>query len=96
MFEPTSRYYNIEDAAFTTTNGTVTYKRRRFPPQGEAMRLLVEVKVVEEGRLDLIAAGTIGDPEQFWRICDANNALNPFDLEQSGRMLRVPIPEVHA
>ena len=31
-------------------------------------------------RLDTIAASTIGDAQQFWRLCDANDALNPFDL----------------
>ena len=98
MFEPTSRYYNIETATLEMADGrSIAYKRRRFPPRGEAMRLLVEVTVAEDDRLDLISARTIGDPEQFWRICDANNALNPFDLETpSGRTLRVPIPEVGA
>ncbi len=95
MFEPTSRYYNIETATLETAAGrSIAYKRRRFPPRAETMRLLVEVTVAEEDRLDLIAARTIGDPEQFWRICDANNALNPFDLEVPGRTLRVSIPEV--
>ena len=97
MFEPTSRYYNIETATLQTAEGRlVAYKRRRFPPRGEALRLLVEVTVADEDRLDSIAARTIGDPEQFWRICDANNALDPFDLEELGRTLRVPIPEVGA
>ena len=97
MFESTSRYYNIENSTLKTADGrTVAYKRRRFPPRGAAMRLLVEVTVAEDDRLDLIAARTIGDPEQFWRICDANNALNPFGLEEPGQTLRVPIPEVNA
>lgn len=95
MFEPSSRYYPVQTATLETADGRlISYKQRRFPPRGEAMRLLVEVTVAEEDRLDLIAARTIGDPEQFWRICDANNALNPFDLEKSGTTLRVAIPEV--
>ena len=97
MFEPTSRYYNRETATLKTADGrSIAYKRRRFPPRGETLRLLVEATVAEDDRLDLIAARTIGDPEQFWRICDANNALNPFDLEEPGRTLQVPIPEVEA
>jgi hypothetical protein len=52
------------------------------------------VTVTQGDRLDLIAARTIGDPEQFWRVCNANNALDPFDLPAGlGRVLRVPIPQ---
>ena len=95
MFEPTSRYYSLETATLTTADGgTVAYKRRRFLPQGEAMPLLVEILVAQGDRLDLSTARTLGDPEQFWRVCDANNAMNPTDLtEEPGRTLRVPVPQ---
>ena len=95
MFQPTSRYADLETAAFALPGGrVVTYKRRRFLPQGAEMPLLVEVVVTEGDRLDLIAARTLGDPEQFWRVCDANNATDPFDLTaEVGTVLRVPIPE---
>ena len=97
MFEPSSRYYSLETATCTLPDGrTVAYKRRRFLPRGEEMDLLVEVTVTEGDRLDLIAARTLGDPEHFWRICDANDAMNPFDLigdDEIGRKLRVPIPQ---
>ena len=94
MFEPTSRYYALEDATLTTGDGRIiTYKRRRFLPDGKDMQLLVEVTVTEGDRLDLITARTLGDSEQFWRICDANNAMNPSDLVELGRVLRVPVPQ---
>ena len=94
MFEPSSRYYSLETATCTLPDGrTVTYKRRRFLPRGEEMDLLVEVTVTEGDRLDLIAFRTLGDPEIFWRICDANDAMNPFDLvAEPNRRLRVPLP----
>jgi hypothetical protein len=58
------------------------------------MPLLVEVTVTEGDRLDFIAHQNLGDPQQFWRICDANNAMNPFDLTaKPGQKLRVPIPQ---
>jgi len=58
------------------------------------MPLLVEVTVTQGDRLDLITARTLGDPEQFWRVCDANNAMNPPDLTaEVGRTLRIPIPQ---
>jgi hypothetical protein len=95
MFEPTSRYYAIETAILTLPNGRqVAYKRRRFLPDGTAMPLLTEVRVVEADRLDLIAARTLGDAEAFWRVCDANNAMSPFALtEEIGRAIRIAIPQ---
>ena len=91
MLEHTSRYYSLETATYETEDGRVLpYKRRRLLPKGEEMPLLVEVAVTAADRLDLIAARTIGDPEQFWRICDANDAMNPTDLTREvGRRLRV-------
>ena len=95
MFETTSRYNAVENATLTTPNGrSIVYKKRRFLPQGEDIPLLVEVTVIENDRLDMITARTLGDPEQFWRICDANNTMNPFDLTtKPGRVLRIPEPQ---
>ena len=96
MFEPTSRYYTLETATYEAPDGrTLTYVRRRFLPQGETLPTLVEVTLTDGDRLDLIAARTIGNAEHFWRICDAENAMNPPDLtSEPGRVLRVPIPGV--
>jgi hypothetical protein len=95
MFEYTSRYHALETATYTAPGGrVVAYKRRRFLPRGQEMQLLTEVTLVEGDRLDLIAARTLGDPEQFWRVCDANNAMNPLDLTaQPGSTVRVPVPQ---
>jgi len=96
MFEYTSRYHALETATYAAPDGrVVAYKRRRFLPQGEGMPLLVEITVTGGDRLDLIAARTLGDPEQFWRVCDANDAMNPLDLTaELGRTLRVPVPQL--
>jgi hypothetical protein len=95
MFEHTSRYYPIETAEYTTPDGRIiAYKRRRFLPYGEDLPLLVEVTVMQGDRLDLIAARALGDSEVFWRICDANNAMDPLDLTSiPGRIIRVPLPQ---
>ena len=105
MFEPNSRYYTLETATYVSRDGRrpadglrrskapeITYKRRRFLPHGEELPLLVEVTVTEGDRLDLITYRTLGDPEAFWRAADANNGMNPTELEQPGGTLRVPIP----
>jgi nucleoid-associated protein YgaU len=95
MFEQRSRYYALDDASLTTADDSIiAYKRRRFLPDGKKIPPLVEVTVTEGDRLDLITARTLGDPEQFWRICDANNTMNPSDLTaETGRVLRVPVPQ---
>ena len=96
MFEHTSRYYAVTEAKYVAPGGReIIYKRRRFLPQAEAMPLIVNITLEDSERLDLITARTLGDPELFWRICDANNAMNPFQLtDQPGRTLRVSTSQV--
>jgi len=95
MFDYTSRYFTLETATLTPKDGKkLAYKRRRFLPQGKDMSLLVEVTVTEGDRLDMITARTLGDPEQYWRVCDANDTVNPDDLtNETGRAIRVPVPQ---
>ena len=96
MFDTTSRYYRLETATHVTPDGRrITYVRRRFLRQGRSLPLLVEMTVTDSDRLDLITARTLGDPEQFWRVADANNAMNPFELtEEPGKTLRIAVPQV--
>lgn len=95
MFDYTSRYADIEVAEYTTTDGRrIAYKRRRFVPAGKTLTLLKEVTVVEGDRLDRITHNDLGDPEHYWQVCDANNALNPTDLTtEIGTVLRIPLPQ---
>jgi hypothetical protein len=93
VFEPPSRYYALEQATYTFPDGrTVAYARRRFLPPRAGLRPLALEAVRPGDRLDLIAARTIGDPEQAWRICDANDALDPDALLRTGRRLTIPSP----
>jgi len=95
MFSETSRYANIETAELTTPEGrAIRYVRRRFLPQGETLPLLMEFTVTEGDRLDVIAAKTLSHPEQYWRICDANNAMNPAELVAGpGKRLNIPLSQ---
>jgi hypothetical protein len=97
MFEPSSRYYDLATGTYEMSDGReIAYVRRRFLPQGERLSTLVEVTVTDGDRLDLFAARTLGNAEQFWRICDGQNAMYPPELTaEPGRVLRVPIPEVN-
>lgn len=94
MFEPDSRYAAIGNAILVTPEGReITYTKRRFLPQGGSLPLLTEVTVTDGDRLDLIAARTLGQANQGWRIADANDALHPRELLQPARVLRVPVPQ---
>ncbi|HEX9372636.1 MAG TPA: hypothetical protein VF897_16615 [Roseiflexaceae bacterium] len=95
MIDHASRYYILEDAVYEAPDGQrIAYKRRRFLPRGETLPQLSEYAVGLGDRLDLIANQSLGDPLQFWQICDANDCMNPFDLtREPGRRLRVPLPQ---
>lgn len=98
MPSPNSRYALTPTTTWTAPDGTVIpYLKRRFVPLSESLPLRAEVTVAPDDRLDLIAARTLGDPVQWWRVADANEAMDPFDLtDVPGVRLRVPIPQFHA
>ncbi len=99
MFDHASRYAALPTATLTAPDGTVTmYVRRRFLPQGAAMPLMRTAAVPPGDRLDLLANRVYGDPLAYWRICDANDALDPLEMlaEAAGdpiARLRVPLPQ---
>jgi hypothetical protein len=94
-FPPTSRYALTPTTSLVCADGSmVTYLKRRFVPAPENFALLQWHRVVQGERLDNIAAQYLGDPEQFWRLCDANRALRPPELTETiGRKLRITLPE---
>ncbi len=99
MFEAGSRYAGLPTATVLVPDGRggtreVTYVRRRFVPPARGMTALARHTVVQGDRLDTITARHLGDPLQFWRVCDAASAMNPFDLTaEPGRTLVVPVPQ---
>ena len=95
LFPPTSRYHGIAAAQLTLPDGTtIAYLRRRFVPPPENFALLQEHIVAAGDRLDNLAARYLGDPLQYWRICDANRAMRPDELTATaGLLLRITLPE---
>lgn len=89
MLDPDSRYRSTPTTEHVTANGrAIVHLRRRFLPPGASLSPIARAVVTEADRLDLISARTIGDPVQYWRICDANDAMNPAELEaEPGRVL---------
>jgi hypothetical protein len=94
LFTATSRYSGIDTGTTTGAGGkTIIYLRRRFLPPSSQFQLLQEHSVTQGDRLDNIAAKYLGDPELFWRIADANDAMRPEALvETIGRKLRITLP----
>ena len=95
MFPPTSRYFSVETTTLEEPDGkAIVYLKRRFVPPPERFALLQQHVVKQGERLDNVTALYLDDPEQFWRICDANRAMRPDELTETiGRRLRITLPE---
>lgn len=95
MFATTSRYYSLPVKTYTTPAGsTISYASRRFLPQPDSFALLLLHTVTDSDRLDNITNEYLDDPQQFWRICDANEVLAPFDLTNTiGATIRITLPQ---
>jgi hypothetical protein len=94
MFFRGSRYEHIPDTSLVTRDGRrIAYKRMRFIPRlNTAPRLLTKAQPGD--RPDLVAFRALGDPEQFWRLCDVNAVQSPVDLApEPGRNILVPTLE---
>lgn len=94
MFPVTSRYHKIKTKKMkTAVHHEIIYLKRRFLPPPVAGSAVLAEHVVSEGeRLDNITARTLGDPEQFWRLCDANGVMHPNEMTaEIGRRLHIPL-----
>ena len=94
VFASNSRYSGIPTAIIEVDGATMLYVTRRFIPQPESFAVIAEHTVSQNERLDHIAASYFGDPELFWRICDANRAMRPEELTETvGRRLLITLPQ---
>jgi hypothetical protein len=93
-FPSDSRYHGIPVLEARTPDGRIVrYVGRRFLPRGSAHAQVAQHTVAGGDRLDTIAATRLGNPELFWRVCDANDAVRPSDLvAKPGRRLRIAMP----
>lgn len=93
MFDPRSRYAKLGTETLTVNGRQFNYAKRRFLPQPDSISSVQQVRVGAGDRADLISTRTLGDPEQYWRICDANRTMHPLELTRlPGAVLRVPAP----
>ena len=95
MFASTSRYATLHASTYTTPdNRQIAYVARRFLPQLNSFTLLLLHTVTDSDRLDNITAQYLDDPQQFWRICDANDQMSPFDLTATpGETIDITLPQ---
>ncbi|MEU0845414.1 hypothetical protein ABZ370_38935 [Streptomyces sp. NPDC005962] len=91
----TSRYHDAEIGVHTQPDGTeVRYaKRRLLPPLNETAEETAPHTVSSGERPDQLGQRYLGDPGQWWRIADANPALDPRELTaEPGREIEIPLP----
>jgi hypothetical protein len=92
VLPPTSRYAEVGVDAWDPGGGNppVPFLRRRLCPAPDRFALLYEVLVAGGDRRDLLGARHLGDAALWWRLADANGALDPRELtDVVGRRLRV-------
>jgi hypothetical protein len=95
VYDELSRYRGLPLVKLTYPDGSeVVYVGRRFLPQPQMLAEIARVNVREGDRLDILSAQQFGDARWWWRLADANAALDPADLTaRIGEQLRITLPE---
>lgn len=95
-----SRYHDAGIGVYVQDDGTeVRYvKRRLLPPlqhDDDATDDTFTHTVGSGERVDHLGQQYFGDPDQWWRIADANPVLDPAELTaEPGARIAVPLPGV--
>jgi len=94
-FPENSRYHTTKIATLEPENlEPIAYLKRRFVPPPENFAVIREHTVVEGDRVDNLAAQYLGDPELYWRLCDANGVMRPDALtETAGVRVAITLPQ---
>jgi hypothetical protein len=94
-FPENSRYHGVKTLQIAAPDGAaIVYLKRRFIAQPDQFTT-ISIHFVSQGeRLDNLSARYLGDPELFWRICDANAVMNPEELTDTiGEPILITLPE---
>src|SRR5690348_15338382 len=94
-FAANSRYLSVAIVRYVRSpdDPGTPYVLRRFIPQKRDIAVVAEHIVLSGERPDLLAAQTLGDPELYWRIADANAVTDPFALTDTlGARVVIPRP----
>ncbi|MEI8211039.1 MAG: LysM domain-containing protein [Planctomycetota bacterium] len=95
LYPNSSRYNGIAILQHRQPDGReIAYLDRRFLPPPTSFADLTQHTIALGDRMDNIAFKYLGDPEQYWRIADANAAMQPEDLTAVvGDKIRITLPE---
>jgi hypothetical protein len=97
-----SRYGGAAEATVVLTDPSgepraVAYLLPRAPQDAGSGTPLARHRVAADDRIDLVADRYLGDPQAWWRICDANAALDPDALvgpDNEGRVIVIGVPRM--
>ena len=94
-FPDNSRYHGVEVTTLERPGEEpIAHLKRRFVPAPENFSTIREHTVVEVDRIDNLASQHLGDPELYWRLCDANAVMRPDELtENVGDKVAITLPE---
>lgn len=89
-----SRYANAPVLNWRAADGTeIRYIGRRIIPEMSEYSTLDTYRASGHKRIDGLAEDYYGDPELYWRICDANGIERPSEaLAEDGTKLTIPLP----
>jgi hypothetical protein len=94
QYKPNSRYTPTAMLIYHAPDGReIAYGARRLLPRPEQFKPLAIYRHDRDRRIDDIANAYYGDPEQYWRICDANLVFWPPDATAiADARLVIPLP----
>jgi hypothetical protein len=94
QYPPNSRYARAPVLVWTAPDGSqTTYLGRRIIPETRRYTALDHYRSAGDVRIDRLADEYYGDPEQYWRICDANAVENPAEaVAEDGTLVVIPLP----
>jgi len=89
MFDATSRYFSVSDYVVPDAQGRpVNIKKIRFIPATPAS---LTRQITGPDRTDLMAYAYYQAADQFWRIADANQVMDPAELVATvGQRILIP------
>lgn len=88
MIDKTSRYAGVGTYVAEDSTGEAVEALELRPVEPTRSGFLHIPNEAE--RLDHLAWRYLDDPRRFWRICDASDELDPFDVVSPGRPLSIP------
>ena len=88
MIDKTSRYAKVETLVTTDAHGREikALEPRAIPT---TTGIYYHTPTGEE-RLDHIAQRFFRDPKKFWKVADASDIMDPFDIIVPGRPVLIP------